>query len=177
MGTTSEVIRPFAKPEGPFRPPPDAAGDDQSSQGAERQSESSVLLIEDNPSDVKIITQALGQTGIRMRIDVASDGEQALSFLAQLEECAKGRLPSVILLDWNLPRVSGPEVLGYIRQSDRLSGIPVVVVTSTNSAADVREIRKLGANAHFRKPTDLDAYLALKTVVLELLSEPPEIVS
>jgi|SRR5581483_5475640 len=134
----------------------------------------SILLVEDNRSDVNVIRRALRDSGISFELDVVSDGEEALSFLTKEAEVSGYALPSIILLDWNLPRVSGSEVLAYIRQNDRLRGIPVVVVTSTNSPADVREIRKLGANAHFRKPTDLDAYLDLKTIVVDLLSEPPK---
>lgn len=132
-----------------------------------------VLLVEDNLSDVKVIATVLRQCGIPVDLHVSSDGEEAISVLSR-SGGSQDRLPSLILLDWNLPRVSGSEVLAHIRQSDRLSKIPVVVVTSTNSPSDVGEIKRLGATAHFRKPTDLDAYLSLKTIVAELLSKSPQ---
>jgi two-component system, chemotaxis family, response regulator Rcp1 len=163
--------------EGSGVPPPldDPPGKAPADEAAHKQiSRVSILLVEDNPFDVNVIRRALRDSGVNFELDVVSDGEQALSLLTKEAETSGYTLPSVILLDWNLPRVSGSEVLAYIRQNDRLRGIPVVVVTSTNSPADVREIRKLGANAHFRKPTDLDAYLDLKTIVVDLLSEPPK---
>lgn len=179
MGTAFEIF-PFVKPDRPLPPSGGHECDQRARERTESQTIPSVLLIEDNPSDVHVIRRALRQSGIQMQIQVMSDGEQALSFLAQFEspEQSEGGHgqdpPSLILLDWNLPRVSGPDLLAYIRRSDSLRGIPVVVVTSTNSPADVAEMRRLKANAHFRKPTDLDAYLALKAIVLDLLSEPPE---
>lgn len=157
-------------------PPPlgDPSGKKRAEESADKQAlRVSILLVEDNPFDVNVIRRALRDSRIHFELNVVSDGEQALSFLAQGTEGCGYTPPSVVLLDWNLPRVSGSEVLAYIRQNDRLRGIPVVVVTSTNSPADVRDIRRLGANAHFRKPTDLDAYLDLKTIVVDLLSEPP----
>jgi CheY-like chemotaxis protein len=115
----------------------------------------------------------LKQSGIRIDIQVASDGEQALAILKRSEENPEDSCPTLILLDWNLPKVSGAEVLAYVRQSARWQNIPVVVVTSSNSPADVEQLRRLGATVHFLKPTDLDAYLELRRIVRGLLPEAP----
>ncbi len=133
-----------------------------------------IMLVEDNPPDVYMIDRVLKHSGIPMDLRVASDGEQALAMLRRFEEGAGHPQPSLILLDWNLPGVSGAEVLTYARQTERWRNVPVVVVTSSNSPMDIREIARLGATAHFRKPTDLDAYLDLKRVVLEMLPKPPQ---
>jgi len=175
MGITSGLIFPFAV-GGSIPPPPfDPTGEQKLGEGADRSSSIPiVLLVEDKASDVYVIGQALKQCGIQIHLQVASDGEQALSMLRQSEVGGEHELISLILLDWNLPGVTGAEVLAYARQSGRLRNVPVVVVTSTDSPTDVGEIRRLGATAHFRKPTNLDAYLDLKTIVLGVLPRPPQ---
>ena len=132
-----------------------------------------VLLVEDNSSDVYIISKVLKECGTPIDLRVAADGEQALAILRSFEDLAKSDRPSVILLDWNLPRISGAEVLAYARRSEHWRNVPIAVVTSTNSPVDVREINRLGATAHFRKPTDLDAYLDLRQIVLGMLPDSP----
>ncbi len=136
-----------------------------------------VLLVEDNAPDVYIISRVLKQCGVPLNLQVASDGEQALTILREAETGSGHGQPSLILLDWNLPGVSGAEVLAYTRQSGHLRDVPVIVVTSTNAPRDVAEMTRLRATAHFRKPTDLDAYLDLKTIVLATLRKPPRTVS
>jgi two-component system, chemotaxis family, response regulator Rcp1 len=124
-----------------------------------------VFLVEDNPADVFVIRQALAEAAFPVDLNIATDGEEALLKLKSLETAAPARRPWLILLDWNLPRVSGAEVLSYLRQSDVWKDTPVIIVTSTNSPTEVDEMLKMGANAHFRKPSDLKAYLGLGKVV------------
>jgi two-component system, chemotaxis family, response regulator Rcp1 len=150
------------------RPVPPEPREDGNTESPARARASSVLLIEDNPSDVYVIRQVLNGCGVSIRLFVATDGEEALSMLEASTETFQGSEPSLILLDWNLPKLSGAEVLAYLRGTDRWRDTPVVVVTSTNSPAERREMNRLGA-AHFRKPTDLDAYLDLAKIVVEKL--------
>lgn len=124
-----------------------------------------VLLVEDNPADVFVIRQALARAAFPVDLHIAMDGEEALLKLKSLETAAPARRPWLILLDWNLPRVSGAEVLSHLRQSAVWKDTPVIIVTSTGSRSEVDEMLKLGANAHFQKPSDLEAYLILGKVV------------
>jgi CheY-like chemotaxis protein len=165
---------PFAAEEPRSPAPPGGPG---SEPGREKRPQSAlprpvVLLVEDNVFDVRVITRALRGDALDIDIQVTEDGDAALSVLAESAATAR-RAPSLILLDWNLPRVSGADVLAFIRRSEYLKHIPVVVVTSTESPSEVAQIRRLGANAHFRKPADLEAYLTLRTIVADLLSKPP----
>jgi two-component system, chemotaxis family, response regulator Rcp1 len=127
-----------------------------------------VFLVEDNPADVFVIRRALA-AAFPVDLHIAMDGEEALLELKSLETAAPASRPWLILLDWNLPRVSGAEVLSYLRQIDVWKDTPVIIVTSTNSPSDVDEMRKLGANGHFQKPSDLEAYLGLAKVVATTL--------
>lgn len=174
MGTASGPIFPLIAGKSPPSFPPDPT----SGQNTEPESDRSgsrpvVLLVEDNPPDAYVIDRVLKQCGIPIDLRMVSDGEQALEMLQQAEAEADYPQPSLILLDWNLPGLSGAEVLGYVHRSERFQNVPVVIVTSTSSPVEVREMRRLGATAHFRKPTDLDAYLDLKRIVLEVLPKPP----
>jgi CheY-like chemotaxis protein len=174
MGSVSGLILPFAVNDSFPPPSSNSAGDPKLDPATNRgASLPIVLLVEDNASDVYVISRALKECGIQLHLRVAADGEQALSILQQSEAGGEQELPSLILLDWNPPGISGAEVLAYTRESGRLMNVPVVVVTSTDSPMDVRQITKLGATAHFRKPTNPDAYLDLKTIVLNALSKPP----
>lgn len=129
-----------------------------------------VLLVEDNPADVFVIRQALAAAASPVDLHIAVDGEEALSKLQSLEAAGAASRLRLILLDWNLPRVSGAEVLSHLRRSDVWKDTPVIVVTSTGSPCEVAEMRKLGANEHFRKPSDLQAYLRLAKVVSRTLA-------
>jgi CheY-like chemotaxis protein len=135
---------------------------------------STVLLIEDNQSDVYVIRQVLKACGVPINLIVAADGEEALSILEALPGAIPVPQPSLILLDWNLPRISGAEILTYVRKSERWRNTPVVIVTSTSSPDEMISINTLGATGYFRKPTDLDAYLALGKIILDALPQRTE---
>jgi CheY-like chemotaxis protein len=133
-----------------------------------------ILLVEDNSSDVYVIRQVLKRSGMPVSLQVAVDGEEALSLIQETDEQGSRPVPSMVLLDWNLPRASGAEVLSELRKSDRWKDVPVVIVTSTSSPAEIAEMDRLGAAAHFRKPTDLDAYLGLADLIRLTLSKAAE---
>jgi CheY-like chemotaxis protein len=172
---TGSGLPSAASEKGPFpQPPPDAGGEKKV--GAQRERGSfwpTVLLIEDNAADVYVISRALNECGIPIDLKVFTDGEEVWSVLQDAEARGGRQIPSLILLDWNLPKVSGAEILSFLYRSTLLRDIPVVVITSTNSPEEVRQIKKFGA-VHFRKPNDLDAYLDLKTIVLQVLLKPPQ---
>src|SRR5262249_41218805 len=107
-----------------------------------------ILLVEDNPIDVLLVKNALKQEGLAHRLTVATDGEQALELInSSGTEC-----PDVILLDLNLPRVSGAQVLQRLRQGNQCVAVPVIICTSSNSPADRAQTTLLGANRYFLKP-------------------------
>jgi CheY-like chemotaxis protein len=131
----------------------------------------SILLVEDNVADVFFVREALRCGGIENDLFVASDGETAIEFIERAETRRDSPCPQVILLDLNLPRRSGAEVLARISQSSRLAQVPVVIVTSSDAASDRAETARLGARRYFVKPRDLDEYLKLGTVVKDVLRE------
>ena len=130
-----------------------------------------ICLIEDNPDDVKLTRRAFAQSRIINEVVIAKDGAEALEYLA-----ACTSLPSLILLDLHLPKVSGLEVLKVIRTTPRLKLLPVVVLTSSSEDRDIVESYTLGANSYIRKPVDFDQFMeAVKKLEVYwlLLNEPP----
>ncbi len=117
-----------------------------------------VLLIEDNPGDVGLVRESLEAGKVLIELSVVGDGEDAIAFLLGKPPFEMAKRPDLILLDLNLPKISGREVLAEIRQHDRLRPIPVVVLTSSDAEQDVAESYSLGANCYVTKPVGLDAF-------------------
>jgi CheY-like chemotaxis protein len=111
-----------------------------------------VLLVEDNPGDADLTREALEDSRLLLDLVVASDGVEAMEYLSTQ------RQPDLILLDLNLPRKSGKEVLAELRQDERLAHIPVVILTSSDAEADVVQSYRLGANCYVTKPVDLQSF-------------------
>lgn len=138
-----------------------------------------ILLVEDNPSDVKLTMYAFQRNKICNRIQVASDGAEALEFLfgaGRFQGRDLNHWPKVILLDLKLPKVDGLEVLRRIRADERTTNVPVVVLTSSSEEKDVVEAYKLRVNAYIRKPVDFEKFTeAVRTVGMFwlLLNVPP----
>jgi CheY-like chemotaxis protein len=129
-----------------------------------------VLLVEDNPTDVFVVREVLKRSGLNVRLRVASNGQEALSYLQ--EPCAaddRGSCPSLVLLDLNLPKVPGIEVLKNLRAGSRCECIPVIILTSSAAEADRNAAQRLGAEAYFQKPDDLNEYDALARIVKHVL--------
>ncbi len=122
-----------------------------------------VLVVEDNKTDVFLIREALQSAGVRAEIDVVHDGQAALRFL---DEEAR---PALVLLDLNLPKYSGREVLRHIRANIRMKDLVVLVVTSSALSQDREELTALGFDGHFQKPSDYAAFLKLGSLVKGLL--------
>jgi CheY-like chemotaxis protein len=117
-----------------------------------------VLLVEDNPGDVRLITEALKDARIHVHISVAQDGVEALALLGREGRYATAALPDLILLDLNLPKLNGHEVLATIKRDEDLRRIPVVIVTSSKADQDIVASYDLHANCFVTKPVDLDQF-------------------
>lgn len=125
--------------------------------------ENQILHVEDNPDDVMLMNLAFNRAGISARLHVVSDGDEAINALEQ--STVSGGAPVCVLLDVKLPRVSGLEVLAWIREQPRLRRLPVILLTSSSQTADINRAYDLGANSFLVKPPDLDSLTQLvKTV-------------
>jgi two-component system, chemotaxis family, response regulator Rcp1 len=118
-----------------------------------------ILLVEDNPADVRLTQEALKEGKVRNNLFVARDGVEALEFLRRQGPHAKATKPDLILLDLNLPRKDGREVLADIKNDDNLRTIPVVVLTTSSAEADILKSYNLHANCYITKPVDLEQFV------------------
>jgi CheY-like chemotaxis protein len=127
-----------------------------------------IALIEDAESDVLLIREALEQAGLKFDLRVMGDGEEALEFLAKIDNNETMILPRLIILDLNLPKVSGGQVLERVRQSSRFGSVPVLVLTSSDSPKDKAKIAQFTA-MYFRKSSRLGEFMSLGLIVRNLL--------
>lgn len=141
---------------------------------------SNILLVEDNEDDVELARAALAKHNVTDKLVVASDGAQALDYLFGTGQYANrdmSVLPSLILLDLKLPKISGLDVLRSIRDDERTKLIPVIVLTSSESEIDLIESYRLGCNSYLRKPTNFGQFMEdmgkMAGYWLELNKPPP----
>jgi len=120
-----------------------------------------ILLIEDSPTDIEITRRALQRAEAPIGLHVVRDGEEALDFLYRRGAHCDAPRPGLILLDLNLPRIHGHEVLRIIKSDPQLKVIPVVVLSTSDSDDDVETTYQLGVNSYFSKPTEFLAYRRL----------------
>ena len=120
-----------------------------------------VLLVEDSPGDVRLTREAFREANPAVRMHVASDGIEAMAFLRQEGANAEAPRPDFILLDLNLPKMDGREVLALIKDDDSLRTIPTIILTTSEADADILHSYELNANAYLRKPVTLEAFEAL----------------
>ena len=118
-----------------------------------------ILLVEDNPDDVTLTVEALNESKIRNNLNVARDGVEALDYLRRKGLYADAPVPDVILLDLNLPKKDGREVLAEIKTDDNLKHIPVVVLTTSRAEQDILNSYRLHANCYVTKPVDFDEFI------------------
>ena len=118
-----------------------------------------ILLVEDSPSDAAMTVHALREGGVSHRVHVVSDGEAALAFLYRRGRYAAAPRADLILLDLNLPRTDGREVLTAIKTDRHLRGIPVIILTTSSTDTDILRAYELGANCYVSKPVGLDDFL------------------
>ena len=136
-----------------------------------------ILLVEDNPADVRLTKEALHEEKLHNNLSVVSDGEEALEFLHKKGKYAKATTPDLILLDLNLPKMDGREVLKEIKSDDELKSIPVVILTVSKAEEDVLKTYKLHANCYISKPIDLNQFSrvvkSIKEFWLTIVKLPP----
>jgi CheY-like chemotaxis protein len=120
-----------------------------------------ILLVEDNPGDIRLIQEAFKEGGLSSHLNIARDGEQALSFLRQEGKFEKSPRPAFIILDLNLPRKDGREVLSEIKKEKSLRQIPVVILSTSTSVEDVSRAYDLHANCYIPKPLDVERLMQL----------------
>lgn len=124
-----------------------------------------ILIVEDNKADVFLIREAITGAGIEAEITEVQDGNAATDVFEALDRDEGGMGPDVVLLDLNLPKKSGFEVLAHMQASRRCGKARVVIVTSSDSARDRAQAQALGAHAYFRKPSDFEEFMKLGDVV------------
>lgn len=120
-----------------------------------------ILLVEDNPDDVALTRAALKEGKVWSNLSVAEDGVRALEFLRRTGEFSDAPVPDLILLDLNLPKKDGREVLAEIKNDDDLQHIPVVVLTTSQADQDIIKSYKLHANCYVTKPVDFDEFVKI----------------
>lgn len=118
-----------------------------------------ILLVEDNPGDARLTTEALIESNFFRGVHLVRDGVEAVDFLRHQGDYRRAPRPDLILLDLNLPRKDGREVLAEIKSDDDLKSIPVVVLTTSRSEEDVLRSYKLNANSYVTKPIELDQFM------------------
>lgn len=137
-----------------------------------------VLLVEDNPGDVRLTREALRDGKVHNNLSVAPDGVEALAFLRRQGKYADAPRPDVILLDLNLPKKDGREVLEEIKADPSLARIPVVILTSSEAERDIAQAYALHANCYVTKPVDLDQFItvvkSIENFWFSIVKLPPE---
>jgi chemotaxis family two-component system response regulator Rcp1 len=120
-----------------------------------------LLLVEDSPGDVRLTREAFLAANMSVHLEVASDGAEAMAFLRQEQAYAAAPRPDLILLDLNMPRMDGREVLAQIKKDEALKTIPIVILTTSDSENDIERSYQLHANCYLCKPVHLDAFESL----------------
>lgn len=137
-----------------------------------------ILLVEDNPGDVRLTKEALRDAKVLNKIFVAKDGVEAMEFLRKEGAFTDMHMPDLILLDLNLPRKDGREVLAEIKADPKLKHIPVVILTSSKADEDILEAYNLHANCYVTKPVDLNGFVeimhSMKEFWFTIVKLPPE---
>jgi len=127
-----------------------------------------ILLVEDNPADAFLVEEALIEQNLICTLHHVKDGQQAISFIERAEVDESAPCPNLLLLDLNLPKRSGQQVLERVRQSTKCGDIPVIIVTSSEAATDREAMARLGVDRYFRKPTNLEEFMSIGRVVKEV---------
>ena len=130
-----------------------------------------VLLAEDNAADVFLVQRAVESITVPVNLHVVSDGDRAVRFIEAADQDENAPCPELLLLDLNLPKRSGQEVLERLRRSPRCGGIPVVIISSSQSPREKAAAAALGVAHYFRKPSDYDEFMTLGTIVRNMLTD------
>lgn len=137
-----------------------------------------ILLVEDNPGDIRLTKEALKDSKILNNLSVAEDGIEAMTFLRKEGKYADASRPDLILLDLNLPKKDGRQVLKEIKEDPSLKRIPVVILTTSRSEQDILKTYDLHANCYINKPVDLDQFVnvvkSIESFWFSIVKLPPE---
>lgn len=137
-----------------------------------------ILMVEDNLGDVRLTVEALKEAKVHINLSVVEDGREALAFLYQEGKHTAAPRPDLILLDLNLPRIDGRDVLERIKSDPDLGRIPVVILTTSQAEEDILRTYDLHANCYVTKPVDLDQFVkvvkSIETFWLTIVRLPPE---
>jgi len=135
---------------------------------SEPQKPVSILLVEDNPADAGLVRKALEEHGVKGQIIVLADGEMATQFIQGLDT-QQVDCPDLVILDLNIPKKPGCEVLERLRHSPKCRHVPVVILSSSDAQQDKADAARLGADRYIRKPSHLEEFLSLGAVFKETL--------
>jgi chemotaxis family two-component system response regulator Rcp1 len=127
-----------------------------------------LLLVEDNPGDVRLMQEAFHEVNVSIHLHVACDGVEAMAFLRHEEPYGHARRPDLILLDLDLPRLDGHKVLALIKEDDSLKTIPTVILSTSDAEADIVKSHQLQANCYLTKPVKMDAFESLVRSINDL---------
>ena len=137
-----------------------------------------VLLVEDNPGDAQLTRIALEDSKISIHLNVVEDGVEAMAFLRKQDKYVKAAHPDIVLLDLNLPRKDGREVLAEIKADENLKRIPVVILTTSQAEEDILKAYNLCANCYITKPVDFDQFVkivqSIENFWFAIVKLPPE---
>ena len=137
-----------------------------------------ILLVEDSPGDVRLTEEAMIDSRVKNKLNVVMDGEEAMRYLKREGEYSEANTPDLILLDLNLPRKDGREVLKEIKQDPELKRIPVVILTTSRSEQDILKTYESHANCYISKPVDLEEFLRVVRSIndfwLSIVKLPPK---
>jgi len=128
-----------------------------------------ILIAEDNTADVLLVRQSLEMHGVNAETEIVTDGESALAYLSRMGSPGEPPCPDLLLLDLNLPKADGAQVLSELRKHPQCCTTPVIIMTSSQAPRDRTRMAELGIAHYFPKPLDLDAFLALGGIVREVL--------
>lgn len=120
-----------------------------------------ILLVEDNPGDIRLIVEVLKEGKIHNNLSVVEDGEEALAYLRREGSYRDAIVPDIILLDLNLPKINGTEVLAEIKKDPLLKYIPVIILTTSEAEQDILRAYDLHANCYITKPVNLEQFLTV----------------
>jgi chemotaxis family two-component system response regulator Rcp1 len=124
-----------------------------------------ILLVEDNPGDIRLLQEAFKEGGLTCRLNITRDGEQAMAYLHQEGPYTRSPRPSLILLDLNMPRMDGRELLAEIKSERKFARIPIVILSTSTNQEDIQKAYELHANCYLPKPSDLDSLVQLSKVI------------
>jgi CheY-like chemotaxis protein len=132
----------------------------------------SIVLAEDNPGDVRLVREALEEHGVEGQLILFKDGAKAIRFIQDVDQ-GLAEAPDLAVIDLNLPKRTGRDVLECLRASNKCSNVPVVILSSSDAAEDRAECQRLGVSRYIRKPSHLDEFLGIGAVLREMLGLPP----